>query len=211
MGVSMPVMNTAERSIRLKVVYYGAGLSGKTTNLEHLHQVFPSRTRGAMVKLDTETERTLFFDYFPAHLGRLGGYMVKIDFFTVPGQSFYNATRRAVLDNVDGIVFIADSSKRREQANHVAMENLQQNLSSWGRQLSDIPLVLQWNKRDIRDALPVSLLERTLNPRSLKSFEASAINGDGVWETQSQIVREILEQLRTSSVRLRQNQRAIAK
>ena len=207
----MPVMNTAERSIRLKVVYYGAGLSGKTTNLEHLHRVFPSRTRGAMVKLDTETERTLFFDYFPAHLGRLAGYMVKIDFFTVPGQSFYNATRRAVLDNVDGIVFVADSSRRREQANHVAMENLQENLSSWDRKLEDIPMVLQWNKRDVPKPLPVSLLEQTLNPRGLGSVEASAINGDGVWETQSLIVRQILEQLRSSSTRLRSGSRSIAK
>ncbi|MEL6343707.1 MAG: GTPase domain-containing protein [Myxococcota bacterium] len=192
----MPSLNSTTRTIRVKIVYYGAGLSGKTTNLDHLHRVFPKRSRGVMVKLDTETERTLFFDYFPATLGKLGGYGVKVDFFTVPGQSFYNATRRAVLEKADGIAFVADSSPRREHANRVALENLAQNLATWGRKLEDIPLVFQWNKRDVPNALPVSLLERTLNPRICPSVAAIAKNGEGVWDTQAAILRAVLDHLR---------------
>jgi hypothetical protein len=149
--------------ITLKVVYYGAGLCGKTTNLLELHKVYPREARGDLVQLDTETERTLFFDYFPAELGTISGYRLKAEFYTVPGQSFYNATRRVVLNGADGLVFVVDSSAAREEANLVAWKNLLENLATYGRTLDSVPVVLQWNKRDVKDALPVRTLERLVN------------------------------------------------
>ena len=195
----MPKINSSARSIALKVVYYGAGMCGKTTNIVQLHQTYPAPQRGDLVKLDTETERTLFFDYFPANLGTLAGFRLKADLFTVPGQSFYNATRRAVLDGVDGIVFVADSSPDREEANLFALENMHQNLEALNRNIAEIPVVFQWNKRDISGALPEKLLQRQLNPHGRPVVSAVASLGTGVWETQSLILKGVIEQLRASS------------
>ncbi|MCA8957473.1 MAG: GTPase domain-containing protein, partial [Planctomycetes bacterium] len=183
--------------INCKIVYYGPGLCGKTTNLEALHRQFPERQRGAMLQLDTETERTLFFDYFPVVLGRIAGFRVKVDFFTVPGQSFYQATRRAVLDGVDGIVFVADSSPEREHANELARLDMLRSLEGRGRSLDDVPHVYQWNKRDVRQAVATRILERVLNPEGAPSFEAVASSGEGVFETQDAIVREVLDHVAT--------------
>lgn len=189
----------AQKILALKIVYYGPGLSGKTANLERLHRNYPDDKRGALVKLDTENERTLFFDYFPAEIGTMSGFALKADLFTVPGQSFYHATRRVVLDGADGIVFVADSDPRREEANLESLRSLGENLESYGRSLADVPLVFQWNKRDLPKTLPVKLLERTLNPGGRPSFEASAVNGVGVVETQEAVLAGVMEDLRARS------------
>lgn len=186
----------AQRVLALKIVYYGPGLSGKTTNLEQLHSSFPNDKRGDLVKLDTETERTLFFDYFPAEIGTLSGFTLKADLFTVPGQSFYHTTRRVVLDGADGVVFVADSDPRREEANIASMESLVSNVESYGRTMDDLPLVLQWNKRDLPKTLSIKILERTLNPSGRPTVEASALAGMGVVETQEAILQSVLADLK---------------
>lgn len=192
----MARIHHASGMLTVKIVYYGPGLSGKTTNLQVLHESYPPDTRGDLVKLDTETERTLFFDYFPASMGSIGRYQVKTNFFTVPGQSFYNATPRAVLAGVDGIVFVADSSAAREEANVVSLANLEANIVAAGRELDRIPMVFQWNKRDLPDAMPVRLMERMLNKQHHPSVEAVASTGLGVWDTQARILMQVMEQLR---------------
>lgn len=187
------------REVVLKIVYYGPGLSGKTTNLVQLHQLCPRGQRGALVQLDTETERTLFFDYFPLVAGHLGGFKVKVDYFTVPGQSFYQATRRAVLDGVDGVVFVADSAEDREGANLVSKDDLVRNMEEAGRRWELTPHVYQWNKRDTRRAVPVASMETILNPEGAPSIAAIATQGVGVWETQSALMRLVFENLRAST------------
>jgi len=197
----MARINPAKRLLTVKLVYYGPGLCGKTTNLTHIHNAYPSAERGDLVTLDTETERTLFFDYFPANLGTIGGYKLKADFFTVPGQSFYNATRKAVLDSVDGIVFVADSLPQREDANITSLDNLKRNLEESGRKLEDIPHVYQWNKRDAPGAISEAFLNRTLNAEGAPAVPAVAINGEGVWETQAAILKLVLDDIRSRARR----------
>jgi len=192
-------IQAAKRLLTVKMVYYGPGLGGKTTNLACLHERFPSTQRGEMLQLDTDTERTLFFDYFPMVLGRIGGYRVKVDFFTVPGQSFYHATRRAVLEGADGIAFIADSSPSREEANVVSREDLVANLAALGKNLDDIPHVYQWNKRDARNALPVGVMAAILNPEGAPSAPAIAIRNRGVWETHRLLLGKVFDKLREST------------
>lgn len=199
----MARLSRIDRTLTVKVVYYGPGLCGKTTNLVQLHGAYPDEVRGKVVKLDTETERTLFFDYFPADLGQVGGYRLKAEFYTVPGQSFYNATRKAVLEGVDGLVFVADSSLDREEANLVSMQNLRDNLAAMGAELDELPLVLQWNKRDLPRTISVKVLERQLNPRGLPSMEAVATTGEGVWETQEAVLQGVLTSLRQRARRRR--------
>lgn len=186
----------ALRQVTLKIVYYGPGLGGKTTNLVALHRAFPETQRGELVKLDTETERTLFFDYFPAQLGTLAGHSLRADLFTVPGQSFYNATRRAVLEAVDGIVFVADSGQSREEANLTAHDNMLENLTALGRDPLLVPTVYQWNKRDLPSPIPVGVLQRQLNRRSAPAFEAVATEAVGVWETQRAVLKLVLDDLK---------------
>lgn len=188
------------QTLILKVVYYGPGMSGKTTNLQQLHALVPEQVRGKLVQLDTDTERTLFFDYFPLTLGRLGRYSLRVHFFTVPGQSFYNATRRTVLQGADGIVFVADSAASREQANLVAYRNMLSNLRDLGQDPAETPLVFQWNKRDAKDALPVPLMEKLLNPTGCPSVSAVARNGEGVQLTQAHIVQEVMRRLRGGKI-----------
>lgn len=195
----MPQFNRLKREVSIKVVYYGPGLSGKTTNLVQLHGRYPEAQRGRLVKLDTEQERTLFFDYFPVSLGTVRGFAVRVDFFTVPGQSYYNVTRRTVLSGTDGIVFVADSDPRREEANIVSHANMIENLEKVGLSIDSIPLVYQWNKRDVPGALPVSLLQAQLNPTGKPAIEAVASRGDGVWETERQILALTLKSLRKSA------------
>lgn len=197
----MARINTAKRVMTVKIVYYGPGLSGKTTNLLHLHQAYPQAERGDLVKLDTETERTLFFDYFPANLGSIGGFRLKADFFTVPGQSFYNATRKVVLEGADGLVFVADSHPNREDANVVTLQNMKDNLAAFGRNIDDLPLVFQWNKQDIKGALTPELLRRLLNPGGAPAFSANALDGTGVWETQDAILKLVLADIKAKAAR----------
>lgn len=185
-----------KRLLTLKIVYYGPGLSGKTTNLLKLHDAYPTDERGDMLRLDTETERTLFFDYFPANLGSIGGFKLKAEFFTVPGQSFYNATRKAVLEGADGIVFVADSAEEREEANLLTLDNMNANLAEMNRTLSDIPHVFQWNKRDTKNPLSTRILNRQLNKFDAPAFEAVAFESVGVWETQTAILERVLADLR---------------
>ena len=192
----MALINVAAREIHGKIVYYGPGLCGKTTNLQYIHGKIPQGTKGDLLSIATETERTLFFDYFPLSMGNIGGFRVKVDFFTVPGQSFYNATRRAVLEGVDGIVFVADSQPDREEANLSSRDDMVRNLELTHRKLSDIPHVYQWNKRDAHGALKESLLQRQLNPEGAPAIAATAVHGVGVWETQGLILRQVFESLR---------------
>ncbi|MEZ4316264.1 MAG: GTPase domain-containing protein [Myxococcota bacterium] len=181
----------------LKVVYYGPGLSGKTTNLRVLHERFNQSQRGALVQLDTETERTLFFDYFPVVLGRIAGFRVKVDFFTVPGQSFYTATRKAVLEGADGVVFVADSSSRREEANLQSRQDMLDALQAMGRSLDDLPHVYQWNKRDMADAMPIKRMQKQLNPENAPALEAVAATGEGVVETQSAALHAVVQAIQS--------------
>lgn len=192
-------VHAAQRLMTLKVVYYGPGMSGKTTNLRSLHGMFGAGQRGALVQLDTETERTLFFDYFPVVIGEIRGFRLKVDLFTVPGQSFYQATRRLVLDGADGIVFVADSHPDREEANQLSREDMLAALADQGRVIGDVPHVYQWNKRDVPGALPVKLLQRQLNPEGAPSFPAIAVNGDGVWETQSALLQQVFDGLKAQA------------
>ncbi len=192
-------LNAAQHVLSLKIVYYGPGLSGKTTNLQQLHQGYPEDQRGRFIQLDTETERTLFFDYFPLQMGQIGGYKVKFDFFTVPGQSFYAATRRAVLQGVDGIVFVADSSPDRESANLMARDDMVAALEERGRPLARVPHVYQWNKQDVPRALSPDLMNRLLNPEGADALPAVATRGEGVWGTHERIVEAVIDSVRAAA------------
>jgi signal recognition particle receptor subunit beta len=166
-----------------KVVYYGPGLCGKTTNLHHIYSHTSNDSRGEMVSLETETDRTLFFDLLPIDVGSIAGFKTRIQLYTVPGQVFYNTTRKLVLKGVDGVVFVVDSQRPMLQANLDSLNNLAENLAEMGLSLDNIPLVLQYNKRDLTDVNSVEDLERAVNRNRWPSFEASAIHGQGVFET----------------------------
>lgn len=185
-------INRRSQQLEIKIVYYGPGLSGKTTNLAWMHANTPEKQRGRLVKLDTETERTLFFDYFPFDLGEADGYAIKVDFFTVPGQSFYQATRRAVLEGVDGIIFVADSHVDREDANVLAREDMVASLAERGRALEDVPHIYQWNKRDVDAALSPSILDKMLNPEGVETVSAVATTGEGVLEATQLILDKVM-------------------
>lgn len=192
----MARMNPEQRLLTLKIVYVGPGMSGKTTNLSKLHQEYPGHAKGKLVQLDTEQERTLFFDFFPASLGQIGDFRLKADFFTVPGQAFYNETRRTVLEGVDGVVFVADSHPDRMDANHVSLQNLSDNLGTFGRNLPDVPLVFQWNKQDLPGAVSPFALSAALNPRKQPEFPGIAVRSEGVWECQESILQLVVQRLR---------------
>lgn len=193
----MPRINRSKRELSLKIVYYGAGLSGKTTNLRYLHGRYPSDTRGDLLTLDTEGERTLFFDYFESSLGKMAGFSLKADFYTVPGQSFYKKTRQVVLDGADGVVFVVDASAAREDANLMSLDDLEGHLKLSGRSLATVPHVIQYNKMDVPDALSPKLLSRLFNRHGAPEMEAVATVGTGVWETQQEILRATIESLKT--------------
>ena len=191
----MPTIDHANKEISCKIVYYGPGLCGKTTNLEVIHRDVPGSDKSKLVSLATEKDRTLFFDFLPVTLGTIKGFQIKYQLYTVPGQVYYNATRKLVLGGVDGVVFVADSQRSKFQENIDMMENLRENLTEYRIKLADISLVLQWNKRDLPDTTPVEELERALNPRGLPSFEAVAIRGDGVKETLRAIATQTLARI----------------
>ena len=160
----MSMSNYASREINCKLVYYGPGLGGKTTNLEHVYQKVAPTARGKMISLATETERTLFFDFLPVDLGTIRGFKVKFHLYTVPGQVYYNASRKLILKGVDGVVFVADSQIERTEANIEAMQNLYDNMVQHGYDLTRIPFVIQYNKRDLPNAAPIAELQAALNP-----------------------------------------------
>jgi signal recognition particle receptor subunit beta len=165
------------------VVYYGPGLCGKTTNLQYIYTHTSNDSRGEMVSLETETDRTLFFDLLPIDVGSIGGFNTRIQLYTVPGQVFYNTTRKLVLKGVDGVVFVADSQKPMLAANVESLKNLEENLAEMGQTFETLPVVLQYNKRDLPDVVSVEEMNRLLNPKSWPHFEASAVTGTGVFDT----------------------------
>ncbi|MCA9323142.1 MAG: gliding-motility protein MglA [Planctomycetes bacterium] len=178
----MSIVNTREKTINTKIVYYGPGLGGKTTSLKHIHTVLDPEGQVKMVSLKTDEERTLFFDFVPIDLGMLGGYKIKIQGFTVPGQVKYNLTRKYVLMGADAVVFVADSSAARLDENIQSLDNLGENLEANGLDVNEIPLVLQYNKRDLDDAATIELLDERLNFRKLQCFPTNAHEGAGVFE-----------------------------
>jgi signal recognition particle receptor subunit beta len=179
----MVVLNYTGGEVNAKIVYYGPGLSGKTTNLEFIHDRTPEGSRGKMVSMKTQTDRTLFFDFLPLELGEINGYRTRFLLYTVPGQVYYNATRKLVLKGADAVVFVADSSRSKLDENLESLRNLEQNLNEHGMSLDEIPWVIQYNKRDASDAMAASDLDARLNPLKVPSFEAVATQGTGVYET----------------------------
>jgi hypothetical protein len=192
----MVFFNYATMQMAAKIVYYGPGLCGKTTNLQYIYQKTSPKSRGEMVSLETETDRTLFFDLLPLDVGNIAGFKTRFQLYTVPGQVFYNSTRKLVLRGVDGIVFVADSQVPMMEANVESLNNLKANLAELGYNLDEIPLVFQYNKRDLKNIALVDELNGVLNPRTLPFFEASAIRGDGVFETLKGVSKTTLITLR---------------
>jgi signal recognition particle receptor subunit beta len=193
----MVFLNYTTMAMTAKIVYYGPGLGGKTTNLQWIHHKTAPRSRGEMVSLETETDRTLFFDLLPLDVGVIGGMKVRLQLYTVPGQVFYNATRRLVLKGVDGVVFVADSQAAALDPNEESITNLKMNLEELGLGMDQVPVVFQYNKRDLRNILPIDKLQSVINPRKSPSFEAAAIHGLGVFETLKEISRLALASIRT--------------
>ena len=191
----MSMINYASREINCKVVYYGTGLGGKTTNLEHIYSRVNPNTKGKMISLATETERTLFFDFLPIDLGEIRGFKTRFHLYTVPGQVYYNASRRLILKSVDGLVFVADSQRERAEANIEAMHNLYENLESYGYDLTKIPFVIQYNKRDLSSAMSVEEIRAQLNPMGVPDHEGVAIEGKGVFETLTAVSKLVVKAL----------------
>ena len=195
----MSTINFANREINCKIVYYGPGVAGKTTNLKYIYTQVPDTVKGEMVSLATEDERTLFFDFLPIDLGTVQGFKTRFHLYTVPGQVFYNASRKLILRGVDGIIFVADSASNRLRANAESMRNLRENLDEYNLNLEEIPLVLQFNKRDLPDAVPTEMLKSILDPQArFPSFDAAASSGVGVFETLRAVSKMVLERLAKS-------------
>jgi small GTP-binding protein len=196
----MSLVNFTTREITCKIVYYGPGRSGKTTNLQYIYGQVPDARRGRMVSLATQTDRTLFFDFLPLDLGSISGFTTKFQLYTVPGQVYYNATRKLVLQGADGVVFVADSQVRQLDENIESLQNLQANILEHGIDVRTLPTVLQYNKQDLpRDLiLGPQELDDALNFRGLPSFPADALHGQGVFETLKAISAEVLRKLSES-------------
>jgi signal recognition particle receptor subunit beta len=192
----MAVYNYAGGEINMKIVYYGAGLSGKTTNLESIYAKMPRENKGKMVSMKTRTDRTLFFDFLPIEVGEINGLKTRFLLYTVPGQVYYNATRKLVLKGVDAVVFVADSAADRMMENKESLRNLEENLNDLGMSLKEIPWVIQYNKRDLPDITDVETLERELNEQKVHSYEAVAMKGDGVYETMEGIAQIVFKKIR---------------
>ncbi len=191
----MVQINFALREVNCKIVYYGPGMSGKTTNLEIVHKKAPETNKGELTSIATEGDRTLFFDFMPLDLGMIAGMRTRFQLYTVPGQVYYNSTRKLVLQGVDGIVFVADSSESKMEENLESLENLKNNLAEYGKDIREIPIVIQYNKRDLPDALAVDDLNARLNPWGVPHFEAVAITGEGVFPTLKCLSGMVLETL----------------
>jgi signal recognition particle receptor subunit beta len=192
----MSFINYSSREINCKIVYYGPGLCGKTTNLQYLYTKTNPELKGKMISLATETERTLFFDFLPLALGEIRGFKTRFHLYTVPGQVFYDASRKLILKGVDGVVFVADSQLARMEANLESMENLRSNLAEQGYSLETIPFVIQYNKRDMPSVVPVAELRQELNPMGIPDFEGVAPQGIGVFDTLKAVAKLVLTELR---------------
>ena len=191
----MSMINYASREINCKIVYYGPGLCGKTTNLEYIYEKVAPNTRGKLISLATETERTLFFDFLPVDLGAIRGFKTRFHLYTVPGQVYYNASRKLILKGVDGVVFVADSQVERLDANIESMHNLYENLAEYGLDLREIPFVIQYNKRDLPNISSVQELEAQLNPNRVPTFEAVGVRGIGVFDTLKAVSKLVIKSL----------------
>lgn len=191
----MALINIATHEIHCKIVYYGIGYCGKTTNLQHVFKSIDPRARGEMLSIATETERTLFFDFLPLDLGTIHGFRTRFHLYTVPGQILYERTRLAVLNGADGIVFVVDSQSEKFEENVQSIGELEMNMRRIGKDLGNFPFVMQWNKRDMPNALPVPVLERYLNRRRVPSFEAVAAQGKGVFATLRAISKGVMAKL----------------
>ncbi len=193
----MAFINYSAREINCKLVYYGPGLCGKTTNLRYIYEKTAPTAKGKMISLATETERTLFFDFLPLALGEIRGFKTRFHLYTVPGQVFYDASRKLILKGVDGVVFVADSQEERFEANLESVENLKQNLKEQGYDIAKVPWVIQYNKRDLPNAVALEKLREALNPSGTATeFEASAATGKGVFETLKALAKLVLADLK---------------
>ncbi len=195
----MSFINYSSREINCKIVYYGPGLCGKTTNLQHIYSKTNPELKGKMISLATETERTLFFDFLPLALGQIRGFKTRFHLYTVPGQVFYDASRKLILKGVDGVVFVADSQVERMEANIESLDNLRVNLAEQGYDIEKVSCVIQYNKRDLPNAAALDEMRKLLNPNGLEEFEACATTGQGVFETLKAVARGILHDLKQMS------------
>ncbi len=191
----MALINVAQREIHCKIVYYGTGYCGKTTNLQYIYGHAPQEAHGDLLSIATESERTLFFDFLPLDLGMVHGFRVRFQLYTVPGQVLYERTRLAVLNGVDGIVFVADSSREKLEENFQSLIELETNVRHMGKDLASFPFVMQWNKRDLPGAIPVPTLDRYLNRRQVEAFPAIAVTGEGVFQTLRSICKAVMARL----------------
>ena len=191
----MVTYNYAKKEIHAKIVYYGPGLSGKTTNVEVIHKSLQEKNRGKLISIETKTDRTLFFDFLPIEMGTLHDFTMRYHIYTVPGQVFYNETRKAVLRGTDGVVFVADSQTVKLDENKASLSNLEENIRSQGKDLKTLPMVLQYNKRDLPNIMSVEELNRHMNARNIPNFESVAIHGEGVLATLTRITRLVNESI----------------
>lgn len=191
----MAIINISAKEINCKFVYYGTGLGGKTTNLKYVHSQLSATTRGDLIMLATETERTLFFDFLALNLGEVHGFVTRFSLYTVPGQVEYNASRKLILNGVDGIIFVADSDSIRRYDNFQSFQNMNENLSEYGLSIESIPTVMQYNKRDIATAMPIGQMEQDYNSYGFPSFEAVAADGRGVFATLKALSKLVLNRL----------------
>ena len=195
----MVSINYASREVCCKIVYYGPGLSGKTTNLIYVHSKVPSNTRGKMISLATEADRTLYFDFLPINIGSINGFAAKFQLYTVPGQVYYNATRKLVLRGVDGVVFVADSQPDKMDENIESLSNLEDNLVEYGYDINELPIVIQYNKCDLPGVLSPEQLNPKLNPTGRPFFVASATVGNGVFDTLKGIIKLVLDKAKNTA------------
>ncbi len=191
----MSLINYASREINCKIVYYGPGLGGKTTNIKFIYSKISPEARGRLVSLNTELDRTLFFDFLPVDVGTVKGFKLRFHLYTVPGQVYYNASRKLILKGVDGIIFVADSQLERFEDNIESMENLIENLREYNLKLDNIPFVIQYNKRDLPNIAPIEELDNTLNVLHVPAFEGVAPQGIGVFESLKAAARAVLRNL----------------
>src|SRR5438552_2359654 len=188
----MALINVAAREIHCKIVYYGPGLGGKTTNLKYIHSAVPPQAKGDLISIATETERTLFFDFLPLDLGTVHGFQTRFHLYTVPGQVLYERTRVAVLNAADGVVFVADSQRAKLAENVRSLQELARNLTQQGKRFLEFPLVMQYNKRDLPDALPLDILEKYLNAMKAPAYECIADTGVGVFDTHRTVRKPVI-------------------
>ncbi len=191
----MSLINYSSREINVKIVYYGPGLCGKTTNIQYIYEKVSPDTKGKLITLATEMDRTLFFDFLPLELGQVKGFKTRFHLYTVPGQVYYDASRKLILRGTDGVVFVADSQTSRYDANIESLYNLHENLAEYNLKLDELPYAIQYNKRDLPDLIDVPELQEELNPKQYPAFEAVAVKGMGVFDTLKSVAKGVLRNL----------------